>query len=216
MKENEYKWNGIKVVEDNCKGFKLFSTKFLQAGLLIPYGGVEISEKRAKRLESNAARCNRDGKRNNYADYIVVSRYGEENKPTIYLDGHQRNYPTNAPKNAWIGTFVCEPSSEDRANAELVYISDSAVPNYPLFDTRFPVFIELKCDINRGEEMLVIYHWSSRCYKRRGYQRGLEWDDPPRKRIRPSSKSSAGSRSEKQQRHSLTNIRMINELKRRR
>ncbi len=215
MKNGAYKWCGIEPVFDAAKGFTLKATKRLYSGLLVPYGGICIPHARAKNLCSNSARVNKStGKRNTLGDYLAVVDHDLEGNPTLVMDAHPRHYPPNTPKYAWIGSFVCEPSQGERANADLVLMQkfDPKLPGYPLIDKEYIVCVEVKEDVRKGEEITAVYSLSKRCYRTRGYVRGLAWNETAPASKRMPLKIGPGNRSESQVKHSLKNLQNLNAI----
>jgi hypothetical protein len=213
LKEDEFKWPGILISTDDTKGRTLKASKALKSGLLIPYGGVPIAPAKARSLSRNAGRTSRvTNERTTYGDYLVIAKEGPDGTPLMYLDGHERKQSPEAPKNAWIGCLVCEPSSGERAKAELVWMEavHDIMPQYPFVNRDYVVCVELKEDIPKGTEITAVYNASPRYCKTRGYKRGLDCDEPYSQTKRAPVRFGRGNRSEKQVEHSLRNLRALN------
>ena len=199
------------------KGLKIKTTKRLHSGLLLPFGGIVINSVRARNLCKNSTRVRKStGKRNTYGDYLAEVDHDVNGIPTSFLDGHSRHYPQDAPKYAWIGSLVCEPSIGERANAELVLMpkSDANLPEYPLINREYIVCVELKEDVPKGTEITAAYNLSRRCYKARGYTPGLAWNEPSPVLRRKSLRFGPGNRSESQMNQCMNNLLLMNQKKR--
>lgn len=151
---SHYCWNGLAVKYDNLKGYGVYATKKLPAGLMLPYGGVPISQRKAMSHLKSASRTYADPtKRYTKADYLLDT-YQDYGK---FLDAHPSNYNNHIirqlcggiggggkiqeeeeeeeehhenntkqlPDYGWIASLVNEPSQREIANAQLVVLDSN-------------------------------------------------------------------------------------------
>ncbi len=147
-----YVWNGVEIFESS-KGKGLRATQMLPSGLMIPYGGVFLTN-----INNIKQKCE-NNKNSDWSDYLIMSKSDNDNNSIAHLDAHQRHYPQNGElKNAWIGSLVNEPSVGEIPNSEFVWCDKTIkFPKYPLMDKNMNVFIQLKQTVYTWEEILVDY-----------------------------------------------------------
>jgi hypothetical protein len=194
--DNSIIWSGIEIKDSPSRGKGVFATRKLPAGFAFPYGGVQISRAKGDILKSHSGL-------NNHSNYLVdIGADG-------YIDGHLRHYPDNEPTGAWPGMFCNEPSKllNEQANAQLGFISN--VPNTIEYHCKvhdFPLYIYTENQIEKGDEILIVYSYSSRVYKRLGYERGLDVNEQMRPEPKIRSNSVDINHSAKRLEHSLENV----------
>lgn len=196
--QSAYCWSGIAVKHDNTKKWGLYATKMLPVGLLIPYGGVQVSLREGSSICKSATRTYTDGSITTHADYLLDAQasYG------VFLDAHPRKYPVEEKRYGWIGSLVNEPSSNQVANSRLVVIDKALSPflakqfaqkKYPSITNDVPAFVELMDEVEPHQEITCVYGYSARSHKRLAYVHGkdcYETEDEFQRRIRnPLEKS---------------------------
>jgi hypothetical protein len=92
-----------------------------------------------------------------------------------WLDANPMNYPSKAPKCAWIGSFVNEPSHNETINCKLFWIpssEDFEMPHYPLIlrDPHCIVCVQIVKGLKAGEELLLNYGVDDEMRNSLGYQ----------------------------------------------
>jgi hypothetical protein len=190
--DNSIMWSGIEIRDSPSRGRGVFATRNLSAGFAFPYGGVTISRAKGDILKSHSGL-------NNYSNYLV------DNGTEGYIDGHLRNYADDEPTGAWPGMFCNEPSKllNEHANARLGFIENvQNVQQYHCKSHDFPLYIYTEHEVEKGDEILVVYNYSSRVYKRLGYERGLDVDEQVLSEPKYFSKPNEKTRME----HSLENV----------
>ena len=148
----EYNWVDFEI-KFNTKGLAIYTTTYVKAGKLLPYGGKYItSAELAILMQQNKERIT----------YIVAT-----NDPHIFYDAHPSNYPNSAPKYGWLGSMVNQPTItlNECANCELIMISKQhqlEIPKYPYIKNPMEVALEITQDLNPGVELLTNYNWDYR------------------------------------------------------
>ena len=117
-----YMWEGFDI-RSTAKGNGVFSTMNHSPGLMLPYGGNEISlETCNKLLMEQPERIS----------YVSIGKTNKQNNPVTFVDAHPTLYPKRSPKYAWIGSMLNEPSYGEKINCQLYFnchVDD--MPNYP-------------------------------------------------------------------------------------
>jgi hypothetical protein len=190
-------WSGIEIRDSPSRGKGVFATRKLSAGFAFPFGGIVITRAKGDILKSHSGL-------NNYSNYLV------DNGTEGYFDGHLRNYADDEPTGAWPGIYCNEPSKclNEQANAQLGFIDNVQNKHQYHYTThKFPLYIYTVHDIEKGEEILVVYNYSSRVYKRLGYERGLDVYEraKPVPKVRSSS-STDRTQIDMRMEHSLANV----------
>lgn len=149
-----YCWEGL-TIRTTEKGLGIFATLNHEPGLMLPYGGVELTKNNyLKILKENPQRIS----------YTATGRFSKHREILSWLDAHKDNYPSDIPKHAWIGSIVNEPSKGEEVNCQLFLQPRSAVlaaemPHYPQV-LRYPaavVVVQTITFIKAGEELLANY-----------------------------------------------------------
>ena len=111
--------------EENTKGLGVFATVDMEAGWILPYGGVELDEEKFKLLSTEQSVM---------LSYVANGQTNESGEIILWLNANPMNYPSKAPRCAWIGSFVNEPSHNETINCKLFWIpssEDFEMPHYP-------------------------------------------------------------------------------------
>lgn len=159
-----FKWENIEVKVSE-KGEGVWATNLINPGLNLPYGGVNMDQRSFISLQKNPSK-------QGSGDYLISGLKDENENERSGRNADPKLYPECAPKNAWIGSTINEPSFGEIANCRLVVFHESdEVPDYPFIqhwpDTK--VFVEIFRVINAGEELMGHYGWSDRLRKMKGY-----------------------------------------------
>jgi hypothetical protein len=159
--------------------------------------------------------------RNTKADYLLdVSA----THPGRMLDAHPSRYPLDAPLYGWLGSLVNEPSVGERANAVLMVVGEGVGEEgvweaaqrmlvakaqgkgyYPQIHHDVAAYVVLEVEVEKGEEITALYHYSKKCHKRLGYEVGLGCFE----QAEPGVAAAVVERSKKQHAHSMKNLNKI-------
>lgn len=167
-KKGLYVWADVEIKEDPIKGKGLFAKRDLEPGLLIPYGGIEVT--------GDYLSSNRKGNKNNKLDYIL--HLPSQN---TFVDANP-DFDTSIIKNSWIGSMVNEPSRNEFANAVLCddiskELQNFSPPDYPNIHHNKVAYIKIDCDVAKGEEIMAIYGYSGKAHNRIGFEVGKHWTE---------------------------------------
>ena len=118
---------------------------------MLPYGGVELDEENFKLMSTEHSVM---------LSYVADGRTNETGEIISWLDANPTNYPSQAPKCAWIGSLVNEPSQNETINGKLFWIpssDDFEMPHYPLIlrDPHCIVCVQIVRGLKAGEELLL-------------------------------------------------------------
>jgi hypothetical protein len=160
-----YIWNSFQV-KKTPKGLGVFATVDMEAGWMLPYGGVELDEEKFKLLATEQSVM---------LSYVANGQTNESGEIISWLDANPMNYPSKAPKYAWIGSFVNEPSHNETINCILFWIpssEDFEMPHYPLIlrDPHCIVCVQIVKGLKAGEELLLNYGVDDEMRNSLGYQ----------------------------------------------
>ncbi len=197
------KWTGVEVRKTDRKGFGLFATMDLQSNLCYPYGGIPTVKSRVNTLGKRSGEKTIEGEPHEYVDYLCKTGEKDSTGEDIYLDAHHRHLSDEWKGSfCWIGSLANEPSENETANACLMSLieRDYIMPDYPNIDKNYAAWICLTRDIKEGEEIMTIYGWSAKTYKRLGYKVGCN----PTELVQQSVVDEEVGPSEKKSRKEIT------------
>jgi len=163
-KKKEYLWDGIAVKDTVTKGVGVFLTKDSRKRLRFPYGGVEIDEVAYKNILKNSGRGR--------SDYMANGLYDRDGKTITWLDANPIGLKGTDIMYPWIGSLVNEPTdgTTESPNCRLVLADDSdIIPDYPMFNRKTMIFVELCRAVKKDEELLIDYGYDSRTRKHLDY-----------------------------------------------
>jgi hypothetical protein len=143
-----YTWVGLRLKRSPGRGLGVFAARALPAGLLIPYGGLEVDSARLRAL----AKHDRDR---------FVARAG----PAAGVDADPAHLPAGHAF-AWPGSRLNEASPGELYNARFVWWhapSDSRdQPTYPhAAPPKLRFYMEVMTPVPAGAELLVSYDFTS-------------------------------------------------------
>lgn len=224
---NECVWRDFVVKYDNTKGWGVYAKRNLTAGLCFPYGGVIVTAQQASNLIKSCTRVFSDGSRNTKTDYLLHN----PNNNT-YLDAHPSMYQSEWPKYSWLGSLVNEPNLTETANAIIrcditedptIRTKGSTMEikhfQYPNIIPNNTTFMQLAVDVEKGEEIMVVYGYSKTAHKRLGYEVGAGCFEQTSMMVSssaaitnliPAQYGINKNRSAKQTKHAIRNIKIIN------
>ena len=141
-------------------------TWMLDAGWMLPYGGVELDEEKVNLMSTEKSEM---------LSYIADGQTNESGEIISWLDANPMNYPSEAPKMVWIGSLVNEPSHNETTNRKLFWIpssDDFEMPHYPLIlrDPHCIVCVQIVRGPKAGEELLLNYGVDDETRKSLGYE----------------------------------------------
>jgi hypothetical protein len=107
--------------------------------------------------------------------YVADGRTNETGEIISWLDANPTNSPSQAPKCAWIGSLVNEPSHNETINCKLFWIpssDDFEMPHYPLIlrDPHCIVCVQIVRGLKAGEELLLNYGVEDEMRSSLGYE----------------------------------------------
>ena len=144
-----YEWLGLELKPSTGGGLGVFATRNLPAGLLLPYGGREVSPARLRWL------AKRDKDR--FVARAGPAAGGVDAEPAHLPAGHAF---------AWPGSRLNEPSPGELHNCRFVWwdrLKDTQdQPAYPhAAPPAFQFYMELMVPVAAGAELLVSYQFGS-------------------------------------------------------
>ena len=142
--EEEWEWDGIKIISVHGKGKCVEATKDLYPGYRFPYGGVITSLTEGNNYRRKPNRSIGNG----LHEYLVsyhrdrLTRTGKLRRERCYVDGHPRNLEDeNAKPNAWPGIYYSQADEYENVNAELAELNIRHQP--PLYKHVHPTVNKL-------------------------------------------------------------------------
>ena len=151
-----YVWFGLKLRRSRGRGLGVFTTRPLPAGLLLPFGGVEVDARRLRHL----AKHNADR-------YVACAgggggAVGVNADPALLPDGHGF---------AWPGSRLNEAAPGELYNCRFVWwdrAQDTAgQPQYPnAAPVQLRYYMELMVDVPARTELLASYAFASKRSRR--------------------------------------------------
>ena len=107
--------------------------------------------------------------------YVANGQTNEIGETISWLDANPMKYPSEAPKFAWIGSLINEPSHNEIVNCKLFWIpssDDFEMPHYPfiLRDPHSIVCVQVVKPLKSGEELLLDYGVDDEVRNSLGYE----------------------------------------------
>jgi hypothetical protein len=158
-------WNMFEVKKSH-KGLGVFATTDINAGWMLPYGGVELDKEKFNLILSEKTEM---------VSYVANGQTNEIGETISWLDANPMKYPSEAPKFAWIGSLINEPAHNEIVNCKLFWIpssDDFEMPHYPfiLRDPHSIVCVQVVKPLKSGEELLLDYGVDDEVRNSLGYE----------------------------------------------